>query len=71
MKPSNPGSSELPRLEAGINATTVGLRVVGSYKKETRYLGINWATLLLGDIITGTWPSRFGESRILGSKILS
>jgi hypothetical protein len=23
----------------------------------------NWATLLLGDINTGTWPSRLGESQ--------
>jgi hypothetical protein len=25
-----------------------------------------WATLFLGDINTGTWPSRFGESQELG-----
>jgi hypothetical protein len=24
--------------------------------------GYNWATLFLGDINTGTWPSRLGES---------
>jgi hypothetical protein len=26
--------------------------------------GYNWATLFLGDINTGTWPSRFGESQM-------
>jgi hypothetical protein len=26
--------------------------------------GYNWATLFLGDINTGTWPSRLGESRM-------
>jgi hypothetical protein len=28
----------------------------------------NWDTLFLGDINTGTWPSRLGESRIWDSK---
>jgi hypothetical protein len=28
-----------------------------------------WATLLLGDINTGTWPSRLGESQIWDSKM--
>jgi hypothetical protein len=26
--------------------------------------GYNWATLFLGDINTGTWPSRLGESQM-------
>jgi hypothetical protein len=26
----------------------------------------NWATLFLGDINTGTWPSRLGESQEFG-----
>jgi hypothetical protein len=26
--------------------------------------GHNWATLFLGDINTGTWPSRLGESQM-------
>jgi hypothetical protein len=25
--------------------------------------GYNWATLFLGDINTGAWPSRLGESQ--------
>jgi hypothetical protein len=25
--------------------------------------GYNWATLFMGDINTGTWPSRLGESQ--------
>jgi hypothetical protein len=33
--------------------------------------GYNWATLFLGDINTGTWSSRLGESRIWDSKIWS
>jgi hypothetical protein len=28
--------------------------------------GYNWATLFLGDINTGTWPFRLGESQIRG-----
>jgi hypothetical protein len=31
-----------------------------SYRLSAR--GYNWATLFLGDINTGTWPSRLGES---------
>jgi hypothetical protein len=31
----------------------------------------NWATLFLGDINTGTWPSRLGESRIWECKLWS
>jgi hypothetical protein len=33
--------------------------------------GYNWVTLFLGDINTGTWPSRLGESRIWDRKIWS
>jgi hypothetical protein len=33
--------------------------------------GYNWATLFLGDINTGTWPSRLGEFPIWDSKIWS
>jgi hypothetical protein len=33
--------------------------------------GYNRVTLLLGDINTGNWPSRLGESRISDSKIWS
>jgi hypothetical protein len=28
-------------------------------------VGYNWAALLLGEINTGTWPSRLGESKKL------
>jgi hypothetical protein len=33
-------------------------------KKEPSTRGYNWATLFLGDINTGTWPSRLGESQL-------
>jgi hypothetical protein len=32
--------------------------------REPSAWGYNWATLLLGDINTGTWPFMLGESRI-------
>jgi hypothetical protein len=32
--------------------------------KEYKKLRHNWATLFLGDINTGTWPSRLGESQM-------
>jgi hypothetical protein len=60
-----------PRVKAGSNTSTVALRVVGGDEKETQCLGVNWATLFLRDIDTGTWPSRLGESRICDSKIWS
>jgi hypothetical protein len=38
------------------------------HKENTRFLpsawGYNWATLFLGDINTGTRPSRLGESQV-------
>jgi hypothetical protein len=34
---------------------------VSTFKPSVR--GYNWATLFLGDINTGTWPSRLGESQ--------
>jgi hypothetical protein len=43
--------------------STAALRVVGGDEKGTPCLG-NLATLFLGDINTGTWPSKLGESRI-------
>jgi hypothetical protein len=46
-------------VEAGSNTSTVTLRVVGNDEK---------VTLFLGDVNTGTWPSRLGESRIRDSK---
>jgi hypothetical protein len=33
-------------------------------QKGTQCRGFNWATLFLGDINTGTWPSKLGESQI-------
>jgi hypothetical protein len=47
------------RVEAGSKTSTVALRVVG----------YNWAILFLGDINTGTWPSRLVEFRISERKI--
>jgi hypothetical protein len=46
------------------NTPAMALRVVGGDKKGTQCLGYNRATLFVGDINTGTWPSRLGESRI-------
>jgi hypothetical protein len=40
-------------------------------KREPSAWGFNWATLFLGVINMGTWPSRLGESRFWGSKIWS
>jgi hypothetical protein len=37
-------------------------RVVRGDVKGTKCPGVNWATLFLGDINTGTWPYRLGES---------
>jgi hypothetical protein len=33
----------------------------GSVSLNTSARGYNWATLFLGDIITGTWPFRLGS----------
>jgi hypothetical protein len=33
-------------------------------KSEPSARGYNWVTLFLGDINTGTWPSRLGESQM-------
>jgi hypothetical protein len=49
------------RVEAGSSASTVALRVVGGDENGTQCLGYNWATLFLGDINTGTGPSRLGS----------
>jgi hypothetical protein len=32
-------------------------------KWDVHARGYNWATLFLGEINTGTWPSRLGESQ--------
>jgi hypothetical protein len=49
-------------VEAGSNTSTVALRVVGGEEREPSVWGYNWATLFLGDINTGTWPSKLGGS---------
>jgi hypothetical protein len=63
--------SRVSRVEAGSNNSTLALRVVGGNDKGPSACGYNRATLFLGDINTGTWPSRLGESRIWDSKIWS
>jgi hypothetical protein len=47
--------SQLNRVDAGSNTSTVALRIAGGDEK---------GTLFLKNINTGTWPSRLGESRI-------
>jgi hypothetical protein len=46
-------------VEAWSNTFAVDLQVVGGDGKQTQ--GYNWATLFLGDINMGTWPSRLGS----------
>jgi hypothetical protein len=58
-------------VEAGSNSSPLALRVVGDDEKDPSAWGYNWATLFLGHINTGTWPSRLGEPRIWDSKMLS
>jgi hypothetical protein len=48
----------------GWNNSIVSLRVVGGDEKGNQSLGYIRATLFLGDINTGTRPSRLGEFRI-------
>jgi hypothetical protein len=42
------------------NTSTVALLVVRGDKREPSCRGYNWATPFLGDINTGTWPSKLG-----------
>jgi ribosomal protein S5 len=51
-------------VEAGSSTSTAALRVVGGNEKGTQGLGDNWTTFFLGDVETGTLPSRMGESQI-------
>jgi hypothetical protein len=51
-------------MRAGSNTSTVALRVVGGDEKGIQCLGINWATLFLGDTNTRTLPFRLEESRV-------
>jgi hypothetical protein len=47
------------------------LRILRGDKKGNSARGYNWATLFLGDINTGTWSSRLGESKNWDNKIWS
>jgi hypothetical protein len=51
-------------VEAGKNTPTVALRVVKRDRKGTQCPGVLLGTLFLGDINTGLWPSRLGESQM-------
>jgi hypothetical protein len=51
-------------VKEGQNISTLALRAVRGDGKGTQCPGI-WATLFLGDINTGTWPCRLGESQEL------
>jgi hypothetical protein len=54
------------RVEVGYNTSTVALRVAEGDEKEPGAWKYNWATLSLGNINTGTWPSRFGlDARLM------
>jgi hypothetical protein len=57
-------------MEAGSNTSTVTLRVVGGDEKVSAW-EYTWATLFLGDLSTGTRPSRHSESQIWESKMWS
>jgi hypothetical protein len=48
-------------VEADLNTSSVTLRVEGGDEKGSAWR-YNRATLFLGDINTGTWPSRFGRT---------
>jgi hypothetical protein len=57
-------SNQRFRVEAGSNTLTVAQRVVGGDEKGTTAWGYNRATLFLGDITAGAWPSRLGVSKL-------
>jgi hypothetical protein len=41
------------------------INAIGDLSNDERTAqGYNWATLFLGDINTGIWPSRLGESQM-------
>jgi hypothetical protein len=56
---------------AGSNTVTLALRVVGVDEKDNSAWRYNCATLFLGDLNKGSWPSRLGKTRIWDSKIWS
>jgi hypothetical protein len=49
-------------VEAGLNTSTVAVRVVKGEEKEPIAWGYNRATRFLGDINSVTWPSSLGDS---------
>jgi hypothetical protein len=51
-------------VEEGWNTSIVALQVVRGDEREPSAQGYNWATLFLGDINTGTLPSRLEESQM-------
>jgi hypothetical protein len=59
--PCGGGIEYLHRSPASRKSRRKGIPVPGLY---------NWATLFLGDINTGTWPSRLAESQQLGQQNL-
>jgi hypothetical protein len=56
--------TNVPHVEAGYNTSDVALCRKRRRKREHSARGYNWATLLLGDINTGDWPSRLDKSRM-------
>jgi hypothetical protein len=48
----------------GVTLITHLQEIKKATKREHSVRGYNWATLFLGDINTGTWPSRLGESQM-------
>jgi hypothetical protein len=50
-------------VEAVYRTSTVTPRVVEGDEKGTRYLGCDWATMSLEDIIAETWSSRLVVGR--------
>jgi hypothetical protein len=52
------------RVEVGLNNFTVALRVVGGGEKEPSAWGYSGATMFLGDISKGNWPSRLWFSNL-------
>jgi hypothetical protein len=52
------------RVEVGWNTSIVALQVVRGTNGESSARGYNWATLFPGDINTGTWLSRLGQSQM-------
>jgi hypothetical protein len=56
-------NSSVSCIKAAYNTSTITLRDVEGDKKKAGAGGHNWATLILGDINTGTQSSRLGIGR--------